>query len=213
MKIMPKIKLKKYLEEIGFFTTGILFLIAIIGAVIYSNLPFVKINFVVALLSMLLAVFGCYYLFLSFEREEKPLELEPGEERNLRTLEVGVVIFPKKLGSVRSKEMHKGLDIYLTTKRILARDSSGESFLDLPLDLIYGIKREKVIATEYIRIRFFEKGKQKDVLIFVGDEKGMKLWISRLKELGIKEISEKKREEEEEEGEFLENVGKIKEEI
>lgn len=200
-------KIKKYLKEIGLGISAILLVIAIIGAWIYSKL--VTQSFVVALIAMLLAVFGSYYLFLSFEREEKPLELEKGEKRNLKTVDVGVVIFPKKLGGIRSKEMNRNLSIYLTNKRIIARNSWNEYFLDLPLSSIQGMELVKVIATEYIRIRFLEKGKQKDALLFVGDKNGTMLWLERLEKLGVKELAKKEQEEES----FLGDVDEVKEKI
>jgi len=101
--------LRKFIERIGYFTTIVLFIIAIILAILYSKL--VDTNFFVGILAMILAVFGSYYLFISFEAEEKPLELEPGEKRNLKTVDIGVVIFPKKVGGIRSKDMHKNLSI------------------------------------------------------------------------------------------------------
>lgn len=215
MKLIPKINLKKYLKEIGFIPSVILFFAAIIAAFIYSWL--FGVNLAVGLLAMLLAVFGSYYLFLSFERVEKPLELEPSEERNLRTLEVGVVIFPKSVGGVRSRDMFRNLSIYLTNRRIIARNAWNEYFLDLPLTSIQGFKREKIIATEYIRLRFLEKGKQTDALVFVGDREGTRLWIDRLRKLGVKEISEKEKEEgKEEKGrdiDFIENAKEIKKQI
>ncbi|GAG14594.1 unnamed protein product, partial [marine sediment metagenome] len=148
-------------------------------------------------------------LFRSFEREEKPLELEKGEKRNLKTVDVGVVIFPKKMGGIRSKEINRNLSIHLTTKRIIARNSWNEYFLDLPLDSIKGVELVKLIATRYIRVRFLEKGKQKDALIFVGDNKGTQLWLERLGRLGVKELSKKEQEEES----FLGDIGEIKDEI
>lgn len=200
-------KIKKYLKGIGYKSIAILLAIAVIGAIIYSY--FITHNFAVALLAMVLAIFGSYYLFLSFEREEKPLDLEKGEKRNLKTVDVGVVIFPKKKGGIRSKEMNRNLSIYLTNKRIIARNSWNEYFLDLPLDSILGMELVKVLATEYIRIRFLEKGKEKDALIFVGDKKGTGLWMERMKNLGVKELSQKKQEEES----FLEDAGEVKEKI
>lgn len=202
-----KLTLKKYFKEIGYGMVVILFLIAVILAFIYSWL--LNTNFVIGFLAMILAVFGAYYIFLSFERAEEPLKLGPGEQRNLQTPAVGVVIFPKNLGGVRSKDMFRNLSIYLTNKRIIARNAWNEYFLDLPLTSIYGFKLEKVIATNYIRIRFLEKGKQEDALLFVGNEEGFGLWMERLRKLGVKELSEKQQEEES----FLEDSEKIKEEI
>ncbi len=200
-------KLKKYLKEIGYGISAILLVIAVIAALVYSH--FITHSFVVGLIAMLLAIFGSYYLFLSFEREEKPLNLEKGERRNLKTVEVGVVIFPKKKGGIRSKEINRNLSIYLTSKRIIARNAWNEYFLDLPLSSIQGMELVKVIATEYIRVRFLEKGKQKDALVFMGDKKGTQLWLERLKKLGVEDLSKKKQEEES----FFEDVDEVKEKI
>lgn len=207
---MKIFNLKKYFEEIGILTSVILFILALIGAYIYSNISFFKVSFIVALVGMIIGVFGAYYLLISFEKPEKPLELLPGEQRNLRTLEMGVVIFPKKLGGIMSKEMHRNASIYLTNKRIIARDFFGKILLELPFEIIKGFKIEKVIATEYIRIRYIDKGKEKDALIFVGNRDSIDLWISRMKNFGINELSKIGKEHE---GDFLDDIGKIKEEI
>ncbi|MEM4347635.1 MAG: hypothetical protein QW802_03510 [Candidatus Altiarchaeota archaeon] len=206
---MKIFNLKKYFDEIGYWMAAVLFLIAIAGAFIYANIPFFEVPFAVALVSMLIGVFGAYYLLISFEKPEKPLELLPGEQRNLRTLEMGAVIFPKKLGGIMSKEMHRNVTIYLTNKRILARDVFGETLLEIPLETIKGFKVEKIIATDYIRMLYTEKGKEKDVLIFVGNRDSIDLWISRMSSFGVKEFSKFEKDSED----FLSDIEKIREKI
>ncbi len=153
-------------------------------------------NLFLSLLSMGIAVFGCYYLFKYILEEEEPLELMQGEELLLRTLDRGVVLFPRKKGKFFGKEGHRDLCLYLTSKRILAR-RRGEIVLDIPVDSIQNFREEKKWRSNYLRVTFLEKEKGRDVLLFVGNTK---LWMEKLE--GFIKPGE---------DEFLGDAGKVKE--
>ena len=180
------------IKEMGYEVFLGLVAAIIVLAFIYQ---FIIGNLFLALLSMGIAIFGCYYIFKYITEEEEPLKLMQGEELLLRTLDRGAVLFPRKKGKFFGKKGHRDLSLYLTSERILAR-SHGEFVLDLPLDSIQNFREEEKLRSKYIRVTFLEKGKEKDILLFVGNTK---LWMEKLNGL-IKP----------DEDEFSKDVGKVK---
>jgi hypothetical protein len=171
---------EKYLEKLDYRLVAVLLVIAILLAFVYNF--FISINIFTALIAMLIAVFGSYFIFMSFFEEEKPVKLNEGENMILRTLDRGYLLYPKKLGGFMGKKSHRDLDIYLTDRRILAREPSGEFILDKALNSIEDIIPGKRLMSRYLRARYSENGKDKDVLLFVGD---IDLWMEKLNELGV----------------------------
>lgn len=181
------------IKEMGYEVFLGLLAVTIVLAFIYK---FLIGNLFLALLSMGIAIFGCYYIFKYItEEEEEPLELMQGEELLLRTLDRGAVLFPRKKGKFFGKKGYRDLSLYLTSERILARGHR-EFVLDLPLDSIQNFREEEKLRSKHIRVTFLENGKEKDVLLFVGNTK---LWMEKLNGL-IKP----------DEDEFSKDVGKVK---
>jgi len=169
------------IDELGYRRIVAMVLIAGILAVFYSFL--MGIDLVVSFLAMILAVFGSYYVFVSFLEEEKPLELPEGEEVILRTLEKGRILFPKGIGKVFGRDTQADLSIYLTNRRIIVNSRTNEQVLSIPLTSIRSCTREKKLMATYIRLRHIdENGKEKDSLMIVGNPDR---WIHRMAELGV----------------------------
>lgn len=184
--------IKEKIEEMGYSIFLGLVAIIIVLAFIYN---FIIGNLFLALLSIGIAVIGCYYLFRYITEEEEPLKLMQGEKLLLRTLDRGAVLFPRKKGKFFGKEGYRDLSLYLTSMRILAR-SHGKFVLDLSLESIQNFREDEKFRSKHLRVTFLEKGKERDVLLFVGNTK---LWMEKLKGL-IKP----------EEDEFLSNAKEVK---
>ncbi len=185
--------IQKKIEELGY---GVF--LGLVAAVIILAFAYKLIigSLFLSLLSMGIAVFGCYYIFRYITEEEEALKLMEGEALLLKTLDLGVVLFPRKKGKFFGKEAHRDLSLYLTSNRILAR-RRGESVLDIPVDSIQGFREEERLKSRYIRVTFLGDKKEKDVLLFVGDTK---LWMEKME--GLVEV---------EEDEFLADAGEVKE--
>ena len=169
------------IEEIGYRRIAAMALIAGILSVFYSFL--MGINMVVSFLAMLLAVFGSYYVFMSFLKEEKPPELLEGESIILRTLDKGRLIFPRGIGKFLGRETQADLSIYLTNRRIIVNSRANGQVLSIPLPSIKNYGKEKKVMTNYIRLSYVdENGKDKDALMIVGNPDR---WIHRMAELGV----------------------------
>lgn len=190
--VKTKKMIQDKIKEMGHGVFLVLVAVIIVLAFIYKLLIG---NLFLSLLSMGIAVFGCYYLFRYITEEEKPLELMEGEELLLKTLDRGAVLFPRKKGKFFGKEGWRDVSLYLTSKRILAR-CRGEFVLDIPLGSIQNFGEEKRLRSNYIRVTFLEKGKERDVLLFVGNTK---LWMEKMS--GLIEI---------EEDDFLVDAGEVK---
>lgn len=168
------------IEEIGYRRIAAMALIAGILSVFYSFL--MGINLVVSFLAMLLAVFGSYYVFMSFLEEETPPELPDGEEIVLRTLDKGRLIFPRGIGKFLGRETQADLSIYLTNRRIIVNSRTDEVVLSVPLTSIRKYGKERKVMASYIRLSYVdENGKDKDALMIVGNPDR---WIHRMAELG-----------------------------
>jgi len=191
--VKTKKMIREKIKEIGHGMFLVLVAGIIVMAFIYNLLME---NLFLSLFSMGIAVFGCYYLFRYITEEEKPLELMQGEELLLKTLDRGIVLFPRKKGKFLGKEGYRDISLYLTSRRILAR-SRGEFILDIPLNSIQNFSGEEKLKSNYLRVTFLEKRKERDVLLFVGDTK---LWMEKLG--GLIEPDE---------DEFLRNAGEVKE--
>ena len=205
-------KAKEHLEKLG--PKGIIALgaIAVVLAIIY-DIIFAK-NLILSLLSLTVAVFGAYLIFASFEEEEKPLRMTEGETPILKVLESGYIIFPKKAGGFMGNKSQSGLDIYLTSKRIIARKPSGDHILDVPLESIQQASAERRIMSKFLRIRYPENGKVKDALVFVGKTE---IWMERLNMLGVAVIKTEEAQEIKapaiKTSSFVEDARKLKEKI
>ena len=200
--------LREELSKLDYKGIGVLLAISVFLGMIYS---FFIGNFILALFAMVIAVFGTYFIMSSFFEEEKPVDLLPGERMVLRTLDRGYIMFPQKKGGFFTKESKADLSIYLTTKRIMAMRNSGEKAIDQPLESILDIQPEKRLMTRYLRIRYLEKGKEKDALLFVGD---VDLWLERLSGLGVKEAYDiDSLAEKEKKKEFIEDASTLKKKV
>lgn len=177
-------ELKEELKKTDPKGVAILLGISLILGLIYSafihNLP-------LALLATTVAVFGSYFLLSSFEREEKPLPMLPGEKTILKTLDMCYIMFPNKKGGFLTNKSERDLSIYLTNKRIVARKPSGELVLDLMLQNISGIVVERKLMTNYLRITYLFEGREQQALLFVGNTD---LWMQRLRDAGAQERDE-----------------------
>ena len=172
------------IKKLDYKGIGLLFAIALVLGVIYGT--FFIHNIFFGILAMVIAVFGCYYVMSSFFEEEKPVNLEPGEKMILRTLDRAYLLFPKK-GGFLTTDSQRDLSVYLTDRRIFAKKSSGGTVFEKPITALSGVTSEKRLMTNYLRLRYYSEGKEKDVLLFVGDSA---IWIKRLGELGVKEKDE-----------------------
>ncbi|MBU4266189.1 MAG: hypothetical protein KKE96_03075 [Candidatus Altiarchaeota archaeon] len=169
------------IDEMGYKRIVAMVLIAGILAVFYSLL--MGINLVVSFLAMILAVFGSYYVFMSFLEEEKPPDLPEGEEIILRTLDKGRILFPRGMGKVLGRDSQTDLSIYLTNRRIIVNSRGNEQVLSIPLTSIRSYDKEKKLMATYIRLRYIdENGKEKDSLMIVGNPDR---WIHRMGEFGV----------------------------
>ena len=193
--VKTKKMIQEKIEEMGYGVFLIMVAVTIIMAFAYNLL--IK-NLFLSVLSIGMAIFGCYYLFKYISEDEEPLELMEGEDLLLRTLDRGVVLFPRKKGKFLGKTGHKDVSLYLTSKRILARDSSG-FVLNVPVSSIRSRGVEKKLGSNYIRVTFLDKGGERDVLLFVGDTK---LWMEKLGE----QVGQ-------DEDEFLMDAQKVKDSI
>ena len=177
-------EIKEELKKIDPKGLAGLIILSIILGIIYG---FFINNFVLAIIAMTIAVFGSYFVLSSFEKEDKPLTLLPGERLVLSTLDMGYIMFPGKKGGFLTKNSERDLSIQLTNKRIVARKSSGETILEVPLQAITAVLTEKKVMAKYLRITYMEKDAEKQALLFVGNTE---LWTQRLGELGVKSADE-----------------------
>lgn len=177
-------ELKDELKKIDARGIAVLLGISLILGLVYS--AFIH-NLALALLATTIAVFGSYFLLSSFEREEKPLALMPGEKTILKTLDMGYIMFPGKKGAFLTNKSERDLSIYLTNKRIVARKASGEIVLDLMLQSISGVVVERKVMTNHLRITYLFEGKDRQMLLFIGNTD---LWMQRLSDAGVKERDE-----------------------
>jgi hypothetical protein len=197
----------EYLKKLDYKGIIVLAAIALILGVIYS---FFINNLMTAIIAMFLAVFGAYFLFTTYFEEEKPVKLMEGEKMILRTLDRGYIMLPGKLGGFMSSKTQRDLDIYLTDKRVIARRSSGDFVFDQYLNTIESVAPERRLMTRYLRVRYTEKGKEKDALLFVGD---VDLWLKRLKQVGVKESGIPSEEKTEKMNRFMKDAKTLKEKI
>ena len=169
------------IEEIGYRRIAAMVLIAGILSVFYSFI--MGIDMVVSFLAMLLAVFGSYYVFMSFLEEEKPPELMEGENIIIRTLDKGSLLFPRGIGKFLGRDTRSDVSIYLTNRRIMVNSRGKEQLLSLPLSSIRNYRREKKLMAQYIRLNYGdEDGKEREALIVVGNPDR---WLHRMGELGV----------------------------
>lgn len=201
-------KAKEHLERLGFKGILALAAVAIVLAVLY-DLLFAK-NLVLSVLSLTVAVFGAYLIFASFEEEEKPLIMLEGEKPILKVLESAYVIFPKKPGGFMGGKTKSGLDVYLTSKRIVARKPSGDHVLDVPLETVQQVLAERRVLSRFLRVRYPEDGKTKDALLFVGNTD---LWMERLAMLGVAQKTVQEEEKKDKPARFVEDAKRLKERI
>ncbi len=174
------------INEIGYRRIAAMVAIAGILAVFYSLL--MGITLVVSFLAMLLAVFGSYYMFMSFLEEEKPPRLLEGEGIILRTLEKGRILFPRGIGKFLGRDTRSDVSIYLTNRRIIVNSRANEQVLSIPLLSIKNYSKERKIMANYIRLSYVdEDGRDKDVLMIVGNPDR---WLHRMAELGVGEKRE-----------------------
>jgi len=172
--------LREELSKLDYKGIAALLAIALVLGIAYS---FFIGSVVLAFIAMTIGVFGTYFIVSSFFEEEKPLKLMPVEKMVIRILDRGYIMFPQKKGGFLTKESRSGLNIYLTTKRILAMKGAKETAFDQPLASVIEVSPEKRLMTRYLRIRYQDKMKEKDVLLFVGD---VDLWLQRLAGLGVR---------------------------
>ena len=184
--------IKEKIKEMGYEVFLGLVAVIIVLAFIYK---FIIGNLFLALLSMGIAVIGCYYLFRYILEEEEPLTLRAGETLILKTLDRGAVLFPRKKGKFFGRKGSRDLSIYLTSERIIARGRN-EFILDLSLDSVLRWGEEEKLKSNYLRVGFMEKKDERDVLLFVGDTK---LWMDKLSGLVKREGAE-----------FTGDVGRVK---
>ncbi|RLI93703.1 MAG: hypothetical protein DRO92_03835 [Candidatus Altiarchaeales archaeon] len=167
------------IKELGYKGIAIFIFIALILAFIYNLLT--HFDLIMSFVAMIIAVFGSYLIFVSFEKEVIPPKLDDDENIILESIDKGYVLFPRKKGRFFGKRSHKYLSLYLTNKRIIGKDT--DVILDINLKSIKNIKVERKLFREYIRLRYLENNEEKDVLLVTGDTK---LWMKKLNELGVK---------------------------
>ncbi len=169
---------KSDLRDLGY--KGILagFVIALVLALLYNLLT--GFPFIVSFISLLLAVFGSYLIFMSFEKEVVPPRMDADESIILESIDQGYVLFPSKRGRLLGRRSHRYMSLYLTSKRIIGREV--DVVLDIPLNSVQAVNTESKLFREYIRVRYLENNEERDVIIVPGDTQ---LWIQKLRELGV----------------------------
>ena len=177
--------LQEEIKKLDYKGIGILFLIGLILGVIYGVF-FLGNNVLFGIVAMIIAVFGSYFVLSSFFEEDKPEKLEAGEKMILRTMDRAYILFPKK-GGFLTAQSERDLSVYLTDRRIFAKKSSGKLIFEKNISALVSVSTEKRMLTNYLRLRYYLEGKEKDALLFVGDTG---IWIKRLGELGVKEKDE-----------------------
>ncbi len=170
---------KSDIQDLGVKGVGLFIFIAFVLAIIYNLLT--GFNLIIGFFTMILAVFGSYLIFVSFEKEVPPPVIDGDETIMLETIDQAYVLFPARKGRVLGKQSHKYLSLYLTNKRIIGKDV--DVVLDIKLESIREIKVEKKLFKSYIRATYLEDNEEKDVLLVTGDTA---LWIQKLGELGVK---------------------------
>jgi len=173
--------LQEELKKLDYKGIGVLFLIGLIMGAVYGAF-FIK-NVFFGIVAMIIAVFGSYFVLSSFFEEDKPEKLDGGEKMILRTMDRAYILFPKK-GGFLTAQSERGLSVYLTDRRLFAKKSSGKVIFEKNISALASVKTENRMLTNYLRLRYYLEGKEKDALLFVGDTS---IWIKRLGELGIKE--------------------------
>jgi hypothetical protein len=196
--------LQEEIKKLDYKGIAVLLAIALALGVIYGTF-FIQ-NMFLGIIAMIIAVFGSYYVLSSFFEEEKPVNLEPGERMILRTLDRAYMMFPKKRGFLTA-ESKRDLSVYLTDKRLFAKKSSGETVFEKPLSSLAGVSSEKRLMAKCLRLRYYSEGREKEVLLFAGDND---LWIKRLGELGIKEKDVFEDDSEENDDNYAEDSRKLK---
>lgn len=169
---------KSDLRALGYKGVIAGFVIALILALVYNLLT--GFPFIVGFLSLLLAVFGSYLIFMSFEKEVIPPRTDEDESIILESIDQGYVLFPSKRGRLLGRRSHKYMSLYLTNKRIIGKEL--DVVLDIPLNSVQKVKTESKLFREYLRVNYIENNEEKDVLIVPGDTQ---LWIQKLRELGV----------------------------
>lgn len=165
--------IRRKIEEMGYGVFIGLVAVIIVLALIYQ---FLIGDLFLALIAMSIAVIGCYYLFRYITEEEQPLKLREGEKPILKALDLGVVLFPRKKDKFFGKEGYRDVSIYLTSERMLARRHN-EFVMDIPLDSVLNWREEERMKSNYVRVTFLDKGRERDVILFVGNTT---LWMDKL---------------------------------
>jgi hypothetical protein len=173
--------LQEELKKLDYKGIGILFVIGLILGAVYGTF-FIK-NVFLGIVAMIIAVFGSYFVLSSFFEEDKPEKLEEGEKMILRTMDRAYILFPRK-GGFLTTHSERDLSVYLTDRRLYAKKSSGKVIFEKNISALASVTTEKRMLTNYLRLRYYLEGKEKDALLFVGDTG---IWIKRLGELGVKE--------------------------
>jgi hypothetical protein len=200
-------ELKEKLKKIDVKGIAVLLGLSLVLGIIYG---FLINNLVLAIISMTIAVFACFFLLSSFFEEEKPLTLLPEEKMIIRTLDRAYLMLPKKKGGFLSSNTERDLSAYLTDKRIFARKSSGKIVFEQPLQAITGVVTEKKFFTNHLRITYIEKGLDKQALLFIGDTE---LWTRRLAQLGVKSADEYDKHASPEKETFTEDAATLKNKV
>ncbi|OYT27691.1 MAG: hypothetical protein B6U97_00825 [Candidatus Altiarchaeales archaeon ex4484_96] len=169
---------KSDLRALGYKGIAAGFIIAAVLAFIYQLLT--GMPFIVGLLAMLLAVFGSYLVFMSFEKEVVPPKMDEGESILLESIDQGYVLFPSRRGRLLGRRSHKYMGLYLTNKRIIGKEI--DVVLDIPLESIKSVVLESKLFRDYLRINYLVNNVEKDVLVVPGDSA---LWNQKLRELGV----------------------------
>ncbi len=169
---------KSDLGELGYQGVIAGFVIALVLAMVYNLLT--GFPFMVGFLAMLLAVFGSYLIFMSFEKEATPPRTDEDESIILESVDQGYVLFPSKRGRLLGRRSHKYMSLYLTNKRIIGKEL--DVVLEIPLKSVQEVKTESKLFKKYLRVSYIENNEEKDVLIVPGDTQ---LWIQKLRELGV----------------------------
>ena len=196
--------LQEEIKKLDYKGIGILFLIGLILGVIYGAV-FIK-NVFLGIVAMIIAVFGSYFVLSSFFEEDKPEKLEAGEKMLLRTMDRAYILFPKK-GGFLTTQSERDLSVYLTDRRIFAKKSSGKLIFEKNISAFVSVSTEKRMLTNYLRLRYYLEGKEKDALLFVGDTG---IWIKRMGELGVKEKDEFESEKEKGSGSLADDAKALK---
>lgn len=199
--------LQEEAKKLDYKGIGILLIIGLILGVIYGAF-FIK-NLFFGIAAMIIAVFGSYFVLSSFFEEDKPVNLDAGEKMILRTMDRAYMLFPKK-GGFLTAQSERDLSVYLTDRRIFAKKSSGKIIFEKNISAIVSVSTEKRMLTNYLRLRYYLDGKEKDALLFVGDND---IWIKRLGELGVKEKDEFEPTTKEEKNNFVEDSTSLKNKI